>query len=66
MDDVANYASFIIRMWCAPAQESEQDEPLWMGEIESIQSGVVVSFKGLEALAELAWGLLATKATPEE
>jgi hypothetical protein len=66
MDDVANYASFIIRMWRAPAQESEQDEPLWMGEIESIQSGVVLSFRGLEDLAERFLGSLTTKTSPEQ
>lgn len=65
MDDVANYASFIIRIWRAPAQESEQDEALWMGEVESIQSGVVLSFRGLEGLAELFLGSLTIKTTPE-
>jgi hypothetical protein len=66
MDDVANYASFIIRIWRAPAQESQQDKPLWMGEVESIQSGVVLSFRGLEELAELLLGSLTTRATPEQ
>lgn len=59
------YASFMVRMWCnsAPAAGLER-EPVWMGEMESIQTGRTWQFQGLESLlALLATQLLAKSLT---
>jgi len=56
MADVVSYASFMIRMWRDPAAEPDEadgEEAVWAGEIESVQSGRVVPFKGVEALVEI-------------
>ena len=58
MGDRVSYASFMIRVWRAPADEADSIEAVWVGEIESVQSGRVVPFKGLAALAELLVGSL--------
>lgn len=48
------YASFMIRLWRAPAeQDARGEEPGWMGEIESVQTGRTWQFRGVEALPEL-------------
>lgn len=60
--DPVSYASFMIRVWRDPAGESDAEEPMWVGEIESVQSGQVVPFRGLEALAELLVGRLSNPA----
>ena len=48
------YASFMVRMWrnSVAAAELEQ-EPGWMGELESIQTGRTWQFNGLEPLLAL-------------
>ena len=65
MADPVEYASFMIRMWRDPAaapdgevDAADRDQAVWVGEIESVQSGRVVSFRGLEVLAELLVGQL--------
>lgn len=48
------YASFMVRLWRDPAGETPKDEePAWMGEIESVQTGRTWQFRGVEALPEL-------------
>ena len=58
MADPVSYASFMIRVWREAAAEPGEEEPIWVGEIESVQSGRVVPFRGLEALAKLLVGQL--------
>ena len=62
MADSVAYASFMIRMWrdpvVAPDGETGGEEVAWVGEVESVQSGQVLPFRGLEALAELLVGRL--------
>lgn len=54
MAESAHYASFIIRLWREPAAEArDQEAPLWMGELESIQTGRAWQFQGLEPLLSL-------------
>lgn len=59
MTDSVDYASFMIRMWRERAREPDEadqtgrEQTVWVGEIESVQSGRVLPFRGLEALAEL-------------
>lgn len=43
MDD-PSYRSFMVRLW----QEPATSEALWRGEVESIQSGRVVTVSSLE------------------
>lgn len=59
MDSTDNYASFMVRVWCEVDIESDTEESVWMGEIESIQTGLIVPFKGLQGLVELLVGNLA-------
>ena len=56
--DSVRYASFMIRLWRDPAEASGEEVPPWVGEIESVQTGQIVTFKGLEALADLLVGRL--------
>ena len=58
MSEPVTYASFMIRVWRDPARESDAEEPAWAGEIESVQSGHIVQFRGVEALVELLVGRL--------
>ena len=65
------YASFMVRMWREPAPEgADTQEPAWMGELESIQTGRAWRFQGLEPLLELLAGQLAANSLtlnhPEE
>ncbi len=65
------YASFIVRLWREPtAADAAAQEPAWMGELESIQTGRAWRFQGLEPLLELLAGQLAANALtfyhPEE
>ena len=54
MAERALYASFIVRLWHEPAAEaSDQEGTIWMGEVESIQTGRVRQFQGLEPLLPL-------------
>jgi len=48
MDD-SSYRSFLIRLWCEPAVA---DDP-WRGEVEHIQSGVVVAVFSIEEALSL-------------
>lgn len=53
------YASFIVRLWREPiAERTGQEEPLWMGELESIQTGHAWQSQGLEPLLLLLVGQL--------
>jgi hypothetical protein len=48
------YASFMVRMWRSPvATAAHEHEPVWMGELESIQTGRAWQFEGLEPLLAL-------------
>lgn len=48
------YASFMVRLWREPAGEAvDREAPLWIGEMESIQTGRAWQFQGLEPLLEL-------------
>ena len=59
------YASFMVRLWRDPAGTAgpEQD-PVWVGELESIQTGHAWQFQGLEPLLPLLAGQLVA-APPE-
>ena len=52
------YASFIVRLWHEPPAEGTI-EPVWMGELESIQTGRAWRFQGLERLLPLLAAQLA-------
>lgn len=48
------YASFMLRLWRESAGEAvDREAPVWMGEVESIQTGRAWRFQGLEPLLEL-------------
>ena len=48
------YASFMVRMWRdSGAAAGLEQEPVWMGELESIQTGHTWQFQGLEPLLPL-------------
>lgn len=54
MAESARYASFIVRLWCEPAGEAvNREAPIWIGELESIQTGRAWQFEGLEPLLVL-------------
>ena len=54
------YASFMVRLWRQPVAEAkDQEYPIWMGEIESIQTGDTWQFQGLEPLLPLLAAQLA-------
>ena len=59
MDDANGYASFMIRVWREADSLPDNEEPIWVGEVESIQNGLIVPFKGLQGLMELLVGQLA-------
>lgn len=59
MDNTDDYASFLIRVWREADGAPDMEEPVWAGEVESIQTGLIVSFKGLQGLVELLVGQLA-------
>jgi hypothetical protein len=60
MAETAHYASFIVRLWHETAVETTgQEEPHWMGELESIQTGRAWQFQGLEPLLPLLAAQLA-------
>lgn len=53
------YASFMVRMWRnSVAVAGLEQEPVWMGELESIQTGRAWQFQGLESLLPLLAGQL--------
>lgn len=59
------YASFMVRMWRnSVAVAGLEQEPVWMGELESIQTGRAWQFQGLEPLLELLAAQLASSAAP--
>jgi hypothetical protein len=48
------YASFMVRLWRDPAPAAgPEQEPVWLGELESIQTGRAWQFEGLEPLLAL-------------
>lgn len=54
------YASFLLRLWRDPAAGvAHGQEPVWMGELESIQTGRAWRFQGLEPLLPLLAAQLA-------
>ena len=54
MVETAVYASFIVRLWREVAAEAaDQEYPVWLGEVESIQTGRAWQFQGLEPLLPL-------------
>lgn len=60
MAETARYASFIVRLWRQPvAEATDQEDPAWMGELESIQTGCAWQFQGLEPLVPLLAAQLA-------
>lgn len=62
MAESALYASFIVRMWREPASDvAAEQAPVWMGELESIQTGRAWQFQGLEPLLPLLAGQLAAR-----
>lgn len=58
MDNTDNYASFLIRVWREMDGAPHAEEPVWAGEVESVQTGLIVPFKGLQGLVELLVGQL--------
>ena len=54
MGEPTRYASFIVRVWPDLAGAATGgEESVWMGELESIQSGHTRQFHGLESLLPL-------------
>lgn len=54
MAEPTRYASFIVRLWRESAgAATDAGEPVWMGELESIQTGDGWHFQGLESLLPL-------------
>lgn len=54
MADPVLYASFLVRLWRDPATDiAAEQEPVWMDELESIQTGRAWQFQGLERLLPL-------------
>lgn len=48
------YASFMVRLWRDPAVTAgPEQEPVWLGELESIQTGCTWQFQDLEPLLAL-------------
>jgi hypothetical protein len=48
------YASFMVRLWRDPAPAAgPEQEPVWLGELESIQTGRAWRFLGVAALVDL-------------
>ncbi len=62
------YASFMVRMWRDPTvTASPEQEPIWLGELESIQTGRAWQFQGVAALVDLlAAQLPAAPSQPDE
>lgn len=61
------YASFLLRLWRDPGKGPvSEDEPVWLGEIEAIQTGRTWQFVGTEALLELLAEQLADHPGPVE
>jgi len=46
------YTSFMVRLWRDLSGE-QKDDPVWMGEIESVQTGRTWQFQGVEFLFAL-------------
>lgn len=60
MAETALYASFLLRLWREPAADvAAEQAPVWMGELESIQTGCAWQFQGLERLLPLVAAQLA-------
>lgn len=54
MAEPTRYASFIVRLWRDSADDAiDAEESIWMGELESIQTGDGWHFQGLESLLPL-------------
>ena len=54
MAEPTRYASFIVRLWRESAGDAiDVEEPVWMSEMESIQSSQARQFQGLESLLPL-------------
>jgi len=48
------YASFMVRLWRNSAVVgAHEQEPVWMGELESVQTGRTCQFQGLDLLLAL-------------
>ena len=48
------YASFMVRLWRDPTVTAgPEQEPVWVGELESIQTGHTWQFQDLEPLLAL-------------
>jgi hypothetical protein len=60
MASSVDYSSFILRLWREPAAaDTDEQGPVWMGEMESIQTGRTHRFQGLEQLQPLLVAQLA-------
>lgn len=60
MAEPTRYASFIVRLWRESAGDAtDAAEPVWMGELESIQTGRNWRFQGLVQLPALVAAQLA-------
>ena len=58
------YASFMVRLWRDPADTAgPEQEPVWVGELESIQTGRTWQFQDLEPLLALLASHLPAKTT---
>jgi len=61
MAELTRYASFIVRLWRESTGDAVDAEgpAVWMGEMESIQTGRALRFQGLESLPALLAAQLA-------
>lgn len=49
-----DYASFMVRLWRAPVEKgTDREGTVWMGEVESVQTGRTWRFQDVDALS--AW-----------
>ncbi|MCP4212921.1 MAG: hypothetical protein GY764_15795 [Halieaceae bacterium] len=47
------YASFMVRLWRDPDRDSDDDELVWMVEVESVQTGRTWQLQDVESLTAL-------------
>ena len=50
MEELTDYASFLVRLWRRREPEPTQNAASWQGEVEHVQSGRRWSFDSLERL----------------
>ena len=52
MNNVSNYASYLVRLWLEDEDKLPADRAIWHAEVESIQSGESWHFTDAATLVE--------------